>query len=583
MQKLTSVSALFIVVLVAGYDTSQQAVAKPSTYEVEFRENVMVAMRDGVQLATHVWLPKAQGSFPVLLMRTPYGKGDADGRGAELAAQGYVCVTQDCRGRGDSGGEWKPLLNEGADGRDMHQWILERPWCNGSIGTFGGSYVGFTQWISAPGAGRYLKAMLPTVALGDAYHDVNYAGAITLSLTARWCLEMALLPDEEPGFYEWEEEQWSETLSTLPLTDIDQATLGRDVDYLDEWLAHANLPDDPYWEPGLLLDDLKKVKAPTLGVGGWYDIFSHHVLERFEVLRNAQPRKGHRALMGPWGHGINAVVGELEFGEDAENIDGEKMMMQWFDHWMKGARRNGVKKWAPLRIFVMGRNEWRDEEEWPLARTEYTRYYFHSDGGANTLSGDGTLSPASPGSEPADRYDYDPADPVPTHGGCLLDAPGGPLNQTGIEQRGDVLVYTTAPLTEEVEVTGPVKVVLYASSSALDTDWTAKLVDVHPDGRAFNLCDGIVRARYRESATKAAFLVPGDVYQYEISVSATSNVFLPGHRIRIEISSSNFPRFDRNLNTGGDIVRGTDMEVAHQTIYHDADHASHIVLPIIEE
>ena len=582
MKKILSVFCLILIFLVTGCATFRPS-EKLSEYQVDIHRNMMVPMRDGIRLATDVYIPKAKGSFPVLLMRTPYGTDGDDDLGSELAARGYVCVTQDCRGRADSEGEWTPLVNEGADGRDTHQWILDQPWCNGSIGTFGGSYVGYTQWISAPGAGRYLKAMFPVVALGDAYHDQDYAGALTLMLTTRWSLGMAMTDEEESASGEWEEEHWRKALSTLPVTDIDKAVLGRDVDFLDEWMVHANKPDDPYWESGLLLKDLTKIKTPTLGVGGWYDIFAHHVLERFEALQKSQPRKGHRVIMGPWGHGINAVVGELEFGEEAENIDGWDLETKWFDYWLKRTRRNGVKQWPPLQIFVMGRNEWRNEEEWPLARTKYKPYYFHSAGNANTLNGDGSLSPNMPNSQPADQYDYDPANPVPTHGGCLLHGVAGPLDQTRIEQRDDVLVYTTPPLTEDTEVTGPIKVVLYASSSAPDTDWTAKLVDVHPDGRAFNLCDGIVRARFREATTDPSLIFPGQIYKYEIEVGVTSNVFLQGHGISVEISSSNFPRFDRNLNTGGDIITGTEIQVAHQTVYHDTDHPSHIVLPIIPE
>jgi hypothetical protein len=287
--------------------------------------------------------------------------------------------------------------------------------------------------------------------------------------------------------------------------------------------------------------------------------------------------------MGPWIHGASkdGKVGELDFGKDSV-VDFNALQAKWFDHWLKGAP-TGVEAWPPFRIFVMGRNQWRDEKDWPLARTQFTPYYFHSDGSANSLHGDGRLStsPETAG-KPFDRFVYDPSDPVPTLGGCNLGkCPVGPHDQTRAEERRDVLVFTSDALTSELEVTGPVKVILYAASSAADTDWTAKLVDVHPDGRPFNLCDGIVRARYHDATAKPTLIEPGKVYRYEIDLWVTSNVFLPGHKVRVEISSSNFPRFDRNPSTGHPFGADAELTKATQTMYHDAQRASHILLPQI--
>jgi hypothetical protein len=286
--------------------------------------------------------------------------------------------------------------------------------------------------------------------------------------------------------------------------------------------------------------------------------------------------------MGPWTHGISkdGKVGGMDFGKQAV-IDLNALQAEWFDHWLQG-KETTVEQWPPLRIFVMGRNQWRDEQQWPLRRTEYTPYYFHGQGSANTLAGDGRLSTTKPAAEPADRYVYDPDDPVPTLGGSNLGrCPVGPHDQTKAEARKDVLVYSSDELTGELEVTGPVKVVLYAASSATDTDWTAKLVDVHPDGRSINLCDGIIRARYRESADRPNLIEPDKLYGYEIDLWVTSNVFLPGHKIRVEISSSNFPRFDRNPNTGHPFGADAELRKATQTVHHEAEYASHILLPVI--
>jgi putative CocE/NonD family hydrolase len=270
----------------------------------------------------------------------------------------------------------------------------------------------------------------------------------------------------------------------------------------------------------------------------------------------------------------------LNFGKESV-VNLREIQTKWFDHWLKNVS-TGADEWPPVRIFVMGRNEWRDEQEWPLERTKYTRYYFHSQGSANTLNGDGKLSTAIPADEPADRFVYDPNDPVPTLGGCnLIGCPAGPRDQTEAEKRSDVLLFTSDELKAELEVTGPIKVILYAASSAPDTDWTGKLVDVHPDGRVFNLCDGIIRARYCDSQDNPSLIQPGKTYRYGIDLWVTSNAFLPSHKIRVEISSSNFPRFDRNLNTPEPVGTGTKMLKATQIVYHDREHPSHILLPVI--
>jgi putative CocE/NonD family hydrolase len=559
--------------------------AAQEAFEVDVRTEVMIPMRDGVELSANIFLPKAEGKYPVILIRSPYGKGNEKyGDGLFYAGRGYVVVSQDCRGKGSSQGDWEPFANERNDGVDTQQWLLKQSWCNGSIGTAGGSYVGFTQWISAPNAGDHLKAMFPLVPLVDTYGDGVYIdGALNLALMMGWGSAVALRPGEQVAMFTWKEQDWNKAFKTLPLNEWDRA-LGRRVQYLRDWVAHPHFDD--YWAARGVRNQWQDITVPICAVGGWYDIFSRSVFEHINAVRSKSrsqdARKHQHLIMGPWAHGISAdgKVGDLNFGRESL-INLRELQTKWFDYWLKGDK-TGADAWPAFRIFVMGRNQWRDEFQWPLERTEYTPYYFHSDGSANTSDGDGKLSTTRSSDEPGDKFVYDPNVPVPTAGGCnLVGCPAGPRDQSEVEKRNDVLVFTGEAMKKELEVTGPVKVILYAASTAKDTDFTAKLLDVHPDGRPFNLCDGIARASCRDSISEPSLIQPGRIYRYEIDLWVTSNVFLPGHKIRVEISSSNFPRFDRNLNTGEPFGTGTEFIKATQTIYHDQEHPSHILLPVI--
>ena len=576
-----------IVSILLLFLSPQLIFAEKAAYEVEVRTDVRIPMRDGVELSANIFLPKAEGKFPVILMRTPYGKGnEKQSDGLYYAGLGYVFVSQDCRGKGASAGEWEPFANENSDGRDTQQWIVNQPWCNGSIGTTGGSYVGFTQWISAPNAGDHLKAMFPIVPLVDAYSDGVYTdGALNLALIMGWGSMVALRPGEQSAILSWKPEDWLKAYRTLPLAEWDRA-IGRRVQYLRDCVAHPQF--DEHWAARGVRGQWADITVPICAVDGWYDIFARSVFEHVNAVaeqsRSQQARTHLHLVMGPWTHGISqdGKVGDLNFGKESV-INLRDMQTKWFDYWLKG-RQTDAADWPAFRIFVMGVNKWRDEQKWPLERTQYTPWYFHSKGSANTLKGDGTLSAEKPSSEPSDKFEYDPNDPVPTAGGCnLMGCPAGPYDQSEVEKRNDVLVFTGEELKNQVEVTGPVKVILYAASTASDTDWTAKLVDVHPDGRAFNLCDGILRARYRESRENPSLIKPDRVYRYEVDLWVTSNAFLPGHRIRVEISSSNFPRFDRNPNTGEPFGSSARLVKATQTVLHDAEHPSHILLPIIPQ
>ena len=566
-------SALVLVLAIVCSGRFSPATAeKPFT----FQSNAMIPMRDGTRLAAHVFLPRGDGPFPVILMRTPYGKPDANfGEAARYTEAGLAMVVQDCRGRGDSGGTWDPFRFDAEDGFDTQEWVGRQPWCNGSVGTMGGSYVGWTQWASAPLASRYLKTMVPVVPFQSVYHDIAYpGGAFQLSLVLGWGAVV--------GGVTLDPAKHKDPYAYLPLNRWGDQ-FDQEVPYLRDWVEHATYDD--YWKQRGIDGRFEDVTVPILNIGGWYDIFSKATLEMVAQVRqkskNRWARRNQFVVMGPWGHGPDVTkLGELSFGDQARLGIGE-LQFKWFQYWLNGAE-TGVEDWPPVYLFVMGRNEWRPENEWPLARTEFTRWYLHSGGDAQTRTGHGTLSTQEPGDEPADTFVYDAAQAVPTKGGNnLMGPPVGPFDQSELEERSDILVYTSAPLQEPVEVTGPVRMVLYASSTAPDTDFTGKLVDVHPDGQAYNLCDGIIRARYRESLTEPTLILPGRIYRYEIDLWVTSNEFQPGHRIRVEVSSSNFPRFDRNPNSGKPF--GTDVELlsATQTIHHNAAHPSHLLLPVI--
>ncbi|HCO96643.1 MAG TPA: hypothetical protein DIU00_22345, partial [Phycisphaerales bacterium] len=491
--------------------------AAQEAFEVDVRTEVKIPMRDGVELSANIFLPKAEGKFPVILIRSPYGKGnEKNGDGLFYAGRGYVVVSQDCRGKGSSQGQWEPFANERNDGADTQQWLLKQPWCNGSIGTTGGSYVGFTQWISAPNAGDHLKAMFPLVPLVDTYGDGVYIdGTLNLALMMGWGSVVAMRPGEMVAMFTWKEEDWNKAFRTLPLNEWDRA-LGRKVQYLRDWVAHPHFDD--YWAARGVRNQWQDITIPICAVGGWYDIFSRSVIEHINAVRSKSrsldARKHQHLVMGPWGHGISqdGKVGDLNFGKESV-INLRQLQTKWFDYWLKGDK-TGADTWPAFRIFVMGRNQWRDEQQWPLERTEYTPYYFHSEGFANTAAGDGKLTTVKPGRQPGDEFVYDPNDPVPTAGGCnLVGCPAGPRDQSEVEKRNDVLVFTSEALKTEMEVTGPVKVILYAASTAKDTDFTAKLLDVHPDGRPFNLCDGIARASCRDSIVEPSLIQPGRIYR----------------------------------------------------------------------
>jgi putative CocE/NonD family hydrolase len=372
----------------------------------------------------------------------------------------------------------------------------------------------------------------------------------------------------------------------LPLKDW-IARLKETAPYFGDYFTHE--VDGAYWWRINLLRHLSGISVPMFHVSSWYDIFLEGALNAYQAIRerggSEVARRGQKLLVGPWAHirpytaPTSGDTGDIDFGPEAR-IELHDHLLRWFDYWLKDID-NGIMAEPPVYIFVMGEDRWRYENEWPLARTHYTRYYCHADSPANTRHGAGNLSTVPPGDEPPDAYTYDPHDPVPTHGGNTLIIPQGVRDQRSVEDRQDVLVYTSDPLERDLEITGPIQLKLFAASSAIDTDFTAKLVDVRPDGYAHNLQDGIIRARYRISESQPSFIQPGQVYEYTIDLWATSHVLRAGHLLRLEISSSNFPRFDRNPNTGAPLGEDSRLEPARQTVFHSSTYPTHIVLPII--
>ena len=560
---------------------------KPANMEARY--DVRVPMRDGVELSADVYLPRDRvGPVPAILARTPYDNGDFGGltkivdKAVYFAQHGYAFVAQDVRGRFDSEGEFYPWVNEFDDGHDSVQWVGKQEWCDGNVGMMGFSYVGGVQWQAAMSGADHLKCIAPGV-IGDDHHGQTHfqGGAMQLALDLTW----ALITDART-WHPIDNYDWKRVFSHLPLYKIAGAA-GSSSLRLEDWIDHPDY--DEYWRAIAYKERYGDVKVPVMQIGGWYDTFAAGTMNNFVGMRerggSERSRANQKVIIGPWVHQASehTHAGDKDFGRDSVmDLDAEHL--RWFDRWLRGVE-NGVDAEPPIRLFVMGINQWRSENEWPLARTSFTRFHLRSGGGANSLRGDGGLSVEPPGPEPADRFDYNPAFPVPSNGGgncCFPDIVAwGGYDQSEIEQREDVLVYTSDVLTEDLEVTGPVVARIFVSSSAYDTDFTAKLVDVHPDGYALNLCDGIIRARYREGFDRQVLMTPGEVYELEIDMFPTSNVFRAGHRVRLEISSSNFPRFDRNLNMGGRFGHETDMQTAHQTVYHDAQRPSHVLLPVI--
>jgi putative CocE/NonD family hydrolase len=589
-------------------------------------KNVMVPMRDGVKLATDIYRPAGDGRYPVIMERTPYNKDAVVAAARYLVPRGYAVVAQDVRGRYKSEGRWVPIHDDPNDGFDTAKWIAAQPWCDGGIGTMGSSYGGATQHALAIAGAPNVKAMVPRNAMSNfGRYGVRHNGAFELRWL-NWVMTLgnaastanegaasaraaenpaAALALAEMGH------KVQEYVRSLPLRPgTTPLKLAPDYEaWLIEAMGHGDYDD--FWKNGgsSVVDKLEQYKdVPEYHTTGWYDSWGTQVANlNFVELRKAK-KSLQRLIVGPWIHSSENrdYAGEAQFTEDAA-LNLQEFHLRWYDHFLKGVD-NGVDREPPVRIYVMGGGDghktkegrifvgghWRNEQEWPLARAQATPYYLHAGG---------KLSTAQPADEPAVRYLFDPRNPVPTLGGNVS-SQGTLMFQGAADQRcrpdfwlcsdskplsarNDILVFQTPPLASDMEVTGRLIVNLWASSNALDTDFTAKLIDVYPPNSDFPggvdlaIADSILRARYRGGPGKAELLKPGQAYEFTIEMYPTSLVFQRGHRIRLDISSSNFPRFDINPNTGEPLNDNRRWQIAENTVYMDAKHPSAIVLPVV--
>jgi putative CocE/NonD family hydrolase len=550
-----------------------------------------VTMRDGVILSAAVWRPDVAGErFPVIMLSTPYNKISSRSvdEGEYFAHRGYAYISYDKRGRYDSEGKANRYgPDDGADFAEMQKWAGTQPWSTGKVGTLGGSASGMVQWLAALHQSPYLAAIMPEVAPDDHHYNVYPGGAFQLSNSIGALVGSSGMRTNTPGapinFEKW--------YRFLPLKDTPDF-VGFQNDHIWRWEVTNPYLNDAWPQIGEQLRPGKagagkydRVRVPSFNLTGWYDQTSLAVISSFVSMVKYGPaelRKSHKLMIGPWTHGglFGVNQGQLTLPSQAAP-NGSEWRLRWFDRWLKDIR-NGLDEEPPIYLYVMGANVWRNECEWPLQRTKFVDYYLQSARGANTRLGDGMLTTTTP-KEGKDAFVYDPNDPVPTLGGNVAMQPArvGPYDQRAIQLRQDVLVYTTPPLEEDIEVTGPVMLKLFASTDRRDTDFTGKLVDVHPNGYAQIVLEGILRGRYWKSFKEENLLTPNQVYELDVDLWSTSNLFRKGHRIQLEVSSSNFPKYDRNPNTGQKFGEDAQLMIANQTVYHGGARASRLVLPIV--
>jgi putative CocE/NonD family hydrolase len=560
--------------------------------DIRILRHQAVPMSDGVTLFADVYLPVEAGQYPTIVVRTPYGV-QRDGMHQAMikfARNGYAVVLQDVRGRYESEGVWDPFRDEAKDGAETIEWAAAQPFSNGKVGTQGGSYLGHNQWAAASQKPPHLVVMFPGVASTNIYANwLSMGGAFRLSFNFGWGVvrmpNRIMLPQYwHSADFTTENLKYDNLLRHLPLMTGDLESGGNEVKHYRDWLTHESY--DEYWKSISDEERFDQISVPSHTYGGWFDIFVQGTVNGYVGMRNhgatEEARKGARMIIGPWGHGASTAFGGIEFGDHAY-IDLRERELQFYDYHLKGID-NGIGQEKPVKIFYMGSNKWRYEDDWPIPGTNFTNLYLGSKGKANSVSGNGHLSFEKIVPVDQDTYRYDPMMPVPTTGGnncCGTPTAAGPQDQRPVETREDILVYTSDFLQEPVTIAGQVTMKLFAATDGPDTDWMIKLIDVAPDGYAMPISEGILRAKFREGLDKIKLLTPNEVYEYEIAMTPTANVFLPGHRIRVDITSSNFPQFSKNPNTGAALGKETETRVAQQTIYHGGARLSHIILPVV--
>jgi putative CocE/NonD family hydrolase len=587
-----------------GYEAMRKpsaadALLSAPTYEVAVDKSVAVPMRDGVKLVMDIYRPQGVEKAPVILVRTPYKKDMNELQARYYARRGYVYAVQDCRGRFGSAGVWEPFVNEAKDGYDTIEWLAKQPFSNGKIGMIGGSYLGWVQWWAASEHPPHLVTIIPNVAPPDPFYNVPYEyGAFFMEGAIWWAdiLESEATADiSGVAMSKIGDKKYTQLLRALPVIDLDKAVLGKENPYWRKWIQHPN--NDDYWKPANFLDRLKDVNIPVFHQSGWFD--GDGIGTKLNYMRmESYKHTSQKLTLGPWGHTDTAgrMIGDRDFGETAI-IDLQRDYLRWFDHWLKGVD-NGIDKEPLVSLFVMGSNKWLRGQTYPLEITKPQKLYLASSGNANTAKGDGRLlfdPPAA--STPADHYAYDPGDPTPdprayeeseenakkTRSADERKKEAQGYHLKTIEERKDILVYVTEPLAKPLTFAGPVSAVLYASSSARDTDWFVSLTEVDKDNKIFPLAIGKIRARFRKSMSTPELLKANEINEYTLDLWHTGITVPAGSRLRIEVASAVFPFFSRNLNTGGHNETETKYVTAQQAIYHSQKYPSHILLPVIPE
>ena len=550
---------------------------------INIRMDVKIPMRDGVLLSADIYGPPTGGPFPVLLVRTIYDK-QAE-RYVEWTKRfvdaGYTCVMQDCRGRNDSDGAWEPYIHEEDDGHDTIEWIGSQPWCDGNVGMYGVSYLGFTQHQSAIQRSKYLKAIAPIASQQDNFGHQRVNGVLQQHV-AQFFINMAGRTNKRAATALM---NWDEIYNRLPLVSAMDDIV--DLEFYREVVRHHTF--DEFWKSYSMRYKYSEIDTPAYFITGWYDNLVQETCKLFQgwinEARTEDARRLTKLMIGPWSHrnmGDSQRFGAIDFGGNAF-VDIVSEQIRWNDRRLRGIE-NGIDEEPKVNVFVMGANRWRTGDTWPLEQVNERHLYLDSDRGANTLHGDGVLCFELPLKEAHDHFTYDPTDPVPTLGGqFMMMEQGGPADRRVVQLRDDVLVYETGLLDEDLEVVGPVTLTIHASSSALDTDFTGVLSDVYPDGKSVMLTEGIARTRFRESIEQPSLIEPEEIYEIAIDMWSTANLFKSGHRIRLEVSSSNFPRYERNQNTGTQPGLDAEMTTASQTIYHGPQLPSRLTLPVLKD
>jgi uncharacterized protein len=551
----------------------------PPAHRIKIDYNTLIPMSDGVKLVADIYRPKMDGKFPVIVMRTPYAKGNTEHSYPLIATifscQGYVVIIQDVRGKYGSEGIFIPFLNEEQDGQDTVNWASEQEWSNGKVALMGFSYLGTCAWLTTLNGPKSLKAVVPMFCCQNAYTGWIDGGVPYLKDILMWLLRHHGRKGREVPHSEVDD-----IILQLPVLQFDKR-IKDGIDTFKSWMYH--LHEDEYWQIYSVNHRRHEIDVPALFVAGWFDRFVNNTVNDYYKTANTSPdlkTKESRLVIGPWGHKPTTEFPDFNFGTDARFRHQFRTMLKWYDHWLKGAKAEFDHR-KPIEYFMMGKNEWRQTESWPPPGVCEEKWYLSNQGVANTFSGSGTLTTSKPDEQVTDTYVYDPEFPAPSIGNKMLygNQTDGPRDQSVLYKRQDILYYHTEPFEEDFEVAGPISVVLYLSSSAVDTDFAAKICDLHPNGKSYFLANGFQRMRFLDSVKATHGIEADKVYRLELMIGQTAHTFLKGHCIQLQVSSSDFPNHERNLNTGGSNEGDSEEVTATQTVYLGGIYDSHVILP----